>query len=83
MKIFEIYNNPNKAEEIKSTWMMNCLRDYIDNGKNKTLAEKFEWIDNDESQHVKIQDDIDINDMKNFIDALMYVISMSLIVNDA
>ena len=38
-----------KSEEIKSTWMMKCLKDYIDNDKIKTLAEKSEWIGNDEA----------------------------------
>ena len=55
----------------------------VDNDKIKTLAEKSEWIGNDEAHYVKIQDDRDINDMKNFIDALVYFISMSLIVDDA
>ena len=83
IKDFAIYNNPEKADEIKSTWMMKCIKDYIDNDKIKTLAEKSEWIGNDEAHYVKIQDDRDINDMKNFIDALVYFISMSLIVDDA
>lgn len=83
IKDFAIYNNPDKAEEIKLTWMMKCLKDYIDNDKIKTLAEKSEWIGNDEAHYIKIQDDRDITDMKNFIDALVYFISMSLIVDDA
>ena len=83
IKDFAIYNNPEKSEEIKSTWMMKCLKDYIDNDKIKTLAEKSEWIGNDEAHYVKIQDDRDINDMKKFIDALVNFISMSLIVDDA
>ena len=83
IKDFAIYNNPEKEEQIKSTWMMKCLKEYIDNEKIKTLAEKSEWIGNDEAHYVKIQDDRNINDMKSFIDALVYFISMSLIVDDA
>lgn len=49
IKDFAIYNNQEKSEEIKSTWMMKCLKDYIDNDKIKTLAEKSEWIGNDEA----------------------------------
>ena len=37
IKDFAIYNNPDKAEEIKLTWMMKCLKDYIDNDKIKHL----------------------------------------------
>ena len=47
------------------------------------LAEKSEWIGNDEAHYIKLQDDRDINDMKKFIDALVYFIAMSLIVDDA
>lgn len=83
IKDFAIYNNPEKQEEIKSTWMMKCLKDYIDNDKIKILAEKSEWIGNDEAHYVKIQTERDVNDMKKFIDALVYFISMSLIVEDA
>ena len=39
IKDFAIYNNPEKEEQIKSTWMMKCLKEYIDNEKIKTLAE--------------------------------------------
>jgi len=83
IKDFAIYNNPDKADEIKSSWMMKCLKDYIENDKIKMLAEKSEWIGNDEAHYIKLQDDRDINDMKKFIDALVYFIAMSLIVDDA
>ncbi len=62
---------------------MFVINKVIDKNMIKTLAEKSEWIGNDEAHYVKIQDDRDINDMKNFIDALVYFISMSLIVDDA
>lgn len=83
IKDYAIYKNPDQAEEIKSLWMMACLNTYIDNDSIKTLAEKSEWIGNDEAHYKKIQDDRDVKDMKKFIDALVYFISMSLIVDDA
>lgn len=83
IKDYAIYKNPDKEEEIKSSWMTVCLKDYIDNESIKTLAEKSEWIGNDEAHYKKLQDDRDVKDMKKFIDALVYFISMSLIVDDA
>lgn len=83
IKDYSIYKNPEKEEEIKNTWMMNCLKEYVDNKKIKTLAEKAEWIGNDEAHYTKIQTDRDIKDMKIFIEALIYFISMELIVDDA
>lgn len=83
VKDYAIYKNSDKEELIKKTWMSDCIKTYIDNDQIKTLAEKSEWIGNDEAHYVKIQEDRDINDMKSFIDAMTYFISMTLIVDDA
>lgn len=83
VKDYAIYKNPDEMDTIKSTWMSNCIKTYIDNEQIKTLAEKSEWIGNDEAHYIKIQEDRDINDMKKFIDAMTYFISMTLIVDDA
>lgn len=83
VKDYAIYKNTEKEEIIKNTWMSDCIKTYIDNEQIKTLAEKSEWIGNDEAHYVRKQEDRDINDMKRFIDAMTYFISMSLIVDDA
>ena len=83
VKDYAIYKNNEKEEIIKNTWMSDCIKTYIDNEQIKTLAEKSEWIGNDETHYVRKQEDRDINDMKRFIDAMTYFISMSLIVDDA
>ena len=83
VKDFAIYNNPDKEEEIKNNWLSKCLKEYIDNKKIRMLAEKSEWIGNDEAHYVRIQENRDINDMKEFINALVYFVSMELIVDDA
>ena len=83
IKDYAIHENPDKEEEIKNTWMKVCIDKYIDSKKIKTLAEKSDWIGNDEAHYVRKQENRDINDMKRFIKAMVYFIGMTLITEDA
>lgn len=83
IKDFATYKNPEKEEEIKNTWMKVCIENYIDNKQIKILAERSDWIGNDEAHYVRKQEDRDINDMKKFIKAMVYFIGMTLITDDA
>ena len=83
IKDFAIYKNPEKEDEIKNTWMKVCIEKYIDNEQIKILAERSDWIGNDEAHYVKKQEDRDITDMKKFIKAMVYFIGMTLITEDA
>ena len=83
IKDFAIYNNKEKEEEIKNTWMKVCIDKYIDNEPIKVLAERSDWIGNDEAHYVRKQEDRDITDMKKFIKAMVYFIGMTLITEDA
>lgn len=83
IKDFAIHNNPKKEDEIKNTWMKVCIEKYIDNEQIKVLAERSDWIGNDEAHYVKKQEDRDIVDMKKFIKAMVYFIGMTLITEDA
>lgn len=83
VKDFSIHNNPNDTESIKSMPLAQCIKKYIKEDKIKTLAERSVWIGNDETHYVRKHDDRDISDMKQFIKALVYFISMTLVVEDA
>lgn len=83
IKDYAIYKNPEKEEEIKNTWMKVCIEKYIDNDNIKLLAERSDWIGNDEAHYVRKQEDRDIKDMKKFIKAMVYFIGMTLITDDA
>lgn len=83
IKDFAIYKNPEKEDEIKNTWMKVCIEKYIDNDQIKVLAERSDWIGNDEAHYVRKQEDRDITDMKKFIKAMVYFIGMTLITEDA
>ncbi len=83
VKDFSIHNNPNDTESIKSMTLAQCINKYIKEDKIKTLAERSVWIGNDETHYVRKHDDRNISDMKQFIKALVYFISMTLVVEDA
>ena len=83
IKDFAIYKNPDKEYEIKNTWMKVCIEKYIENEQIKVLAERSDWIGNDEAHYVRKQKDRDITDMKKFIKAMVYFIGMTLITEDA
>ncbi len=53
VKDYAIYKNKEKEKLIKETWMSDCIKNYIDNDQIKILAEKSEWIGNDEAHYVR------------------------------
>ena len=75
--------HPDKEEEIKGKLLSRCINDYIDNIQIKTLAERAVWIGNDETHYIRKQEDRDVQDMKNFIQAMVYFVGMALIAEDA
>ena len=83
IKDFAISQNSDDADKIKNMQLSPCINEYIDNAKIKQLAIKSAWLGNDETHYVRKFEDRDVNDMKKFIDALVYFISMDLIVSDA
>lgn len=83
IKDFAISQNNDDTDKIKNMPLSKCINEYIDNTKIKQLAIKSAWLGNDETHYVRKFEDRDINDMKKFIDALVYFISMDLIVSDA
>lgn len=82
IKDIAIKNNPDDSEKIKALQLSPCINTYIDAPNIKTLAIKSTWIGNDEAHYIRKQENRDINDMKRFISATVYFISMILITDD-
>ena len=82
-KDFCIHLHPDKEEDIKARPLASCISTHIDNEQIKTLATRIAWLGNDEAHYIRKQTDRDIEDMKNFIRAMVHFIGMSLIVEDA
>ena len=83
IKDFVIHEHPNDKEAIKKMFLGNCIKTYIDDPRIKTLAERSIWLGNDEAHYVRKHTDRDVNDMKSFIKATEYSISVVLITKDA
>ncbi len=83
IKDYAIFKHPNKSEDIKNMLLSNCINTYIDDEKIRSLAIKTVWIGNDETHYVRKHNDRDINDLKKFIDAVVYFINIDFIMQDA
>ncbi len=83
IKDFSNHEHPDEEDKIKSMPLSACIKDYIDAPNIKTLATRSTWIGNDEAHYIRKQEDRDVNDMKAFITATVYFISMILITEDA
>lgn len=83
IKDFAIHERPNEEDEIRNSWMKVCIEKYIEDKKIQVLAEKSDWIGNDEAHYIRKQEDRDIKDMKRFIKAMVYYIGIILITEDA
>lgn len=83
VKDFSIHLHPEDPEAIKRKPLARCIDEYIDNPQIKLLASRAVWIGNDETHYVRKQEDRDIEDMKKFINAMVYFVGMCLIAEDA
>nr|WP_296266451.1 hypothetical protein [uncultured Merdimonas sp.] len=83
IKDFAIHEHPDEEEDIKAKPLAQCIKKYIENENITTLAERSTWIGNDEAHYIRKQEDRDVSDMKDFIQAIVYFIGMILITEDA
>ncbi len=83
VKDYCIHLHPDEAEGIKAKFLGNCIKEYVDDHRIKTLAERTTWIGNDETHYTRKIEGRDISDMKKFIQAMVYFIGMVLITEDA
>lgn len=83
IKDFAISKYPDESENIKNLPLSRCINTYIEDETIKSLAIKTVWIGNDETHYVRKHNDRDINDLKKFIDAVVYFINIDFIKQDA
>lgn len=83
LKDFAIHTHPELAEQIKSAPLNQCIKKYISAENIRTLAERSAWLGNDEAHYIKKHNDRDVSDMKSFVEACVYFISMTLVTEDA
>lgn len=83
IKDFCIHLTPENEEEIKNEALGKCIATRIQNEQIKTLASRSAWLGNDETHYVRKHDNRDVKDLKVFIEACVYFVGMTLVVEDA
>lgn len=83
VKDYAIHKNSDKKNEIEKAFLSACIKNYIENPKIQTLAEKSVWLGNNETHYVKEHMDRNVSDLKIFIKACANYIEMDLTVEDA
>lgn len=83
IKDFAIHEHPEKQDDIEQALLGNCIDNYIDSSRIKTLAKASAWLGNDETHYIKRHPDYSINDLKLFIDSVVSFIDSELTVYKA
>ena len=83
VKDYAIHFYPTEEESIKNMSLSQCIRRYIDDDRIAVLAERSAWIGNDEAHYIRKHIDLNVSDMKTFIKALVYFVSMTLVTEHA
>jgi len=83
VKDYCISKNADKGDEIKKTWLTDCISKYIFDERIKTLATRIVWLGNDAAHYVRKFEEHDITTMKSFINALINYIESEVILGDA
>lgn len=83
IKDYLIKKEPNNTEQIQKMELGKCIANKISNEKLKIVASRSTWLGNDQTHYVRHFREYDIQDMKRFIDAVVYWVSMEQITEDA
>lgn len=83
IKDYCIYKHPDKKDEIVNMFLGNCINTYIDDSKIKNIAKVSVWLGNDETHYIRKFENTDVNDLKRFIDTVLYFILYNLNADEA
>lgn len=80
---FAILLHPEKEDDIKKAHLSPCIETYIQDEEIKDLAKASAWLGNDETHYIKKHEDYSIEDLKEFIEAMVGYINSKLAVKKA
>ena len=83
VKDFALFNNPDKEDEIARKRLYDCINDYIDSNKIKTLCTSCRLIGNNETHWRNNNTSEDIVFMEKVLNAILHFIEQEIIVADA
>ena len=83
VKDYLINHKKLNEDKISKKSLGKCIDQDIEDDRLKRLATAATWIGNDETHYVRKHMDKNIADMKKFLDAMIYFISLELSIEDA
>lgn len=78
VKDYAIFLEPESKEEIKKLALSQCISNHIDNKRIKDLALASAWIGNDETHYQRKQQEYNIDDLVEFINATVSFINSDI-----
>lgn len=83
IKDYLIFRHPEEKEEILNTFLGNLINNKLDNERIKILASRSAWLGNDEAHYLKLHEGYDVQDLKQFINAMVTFFDAELSVDKA
>lgn len=78
VKDYAIFLHPDDKEAIIKAPLSQCIKNYIDNDKIKHLAVASAWIGNDETHYERKQQEYNVDDLIEFINAIVSFIDFDI-----
>jgi hypothetical protein len=79
IKDYAIRNNPEKKDEIEKKLLGNCINEYVDDSRIKSVAKRAVWLGNDETHYVRKWEGKNLQDLKKLIDLTVHWIEMEVL----
>ena len=78
IKDFATSQHPDKKDRIEAQTLSQCINEFIDNNRIKTLATASTWIGNDEVHYSRKHPDYDVESLKSFLNTAVAYVNMEL-----
>ncbi len=83
IKDFAIRIHPESKQKIEDAPLSQCINNYVHSDKLVATALRCAWLGNDYAHYLKKFTDHDLENLKAFLDATVYWVSMELITEEA
>lgn len=82
IKDYSILRHPDKTEEIQRKLLGQCIKDYVDDTRVKTVAKRATWLGNDETHYIRKWEGRNLTDLKLLIELTVHWIEMEKLTAD-
>ena len=79
IKDYVILNNLKSKEKIEKIQLAQCIKEYVNDERLKSVAKRAAWLGNDETHYVRKWDTHNLEDLKKLIDLTVHWVEMELL----